>query len=285
MRARSALCLISLCAVEINALSQTRAAVLSKPRAAVRLSDVAAPAPTVGVVTSTQSAAPKTAAPSGGGTATAARIAFLHGCLDVATFNGHNMFCNKMTGHTYNLFFALSTLSLADAAFAFAVLLSYVSGVGALRRLGSLRGSKPLSTVAAPTALALLLLADVMLAHTGGSRWAMALVAAASGVVSSACIAMTGSITAMVTGHMQVVSNALADALGGGSAPAMTKPMRTSLIVIGSFGAGVASSAVLAARRLLPPIIALPTFSVIGVAYALALVLHDRPLRRRASAA
>ena len=221
-------------------------------------------------------------------TPAAARFAFLAGWTDVMTFTRHNMYVNMLTGNTINLAMSLASLRWLDFGFFSAIVLSYAGFFAVLRNLIAAQkaGSAQRFAVwtAAPAVLLLFVLTDLALARTGGSRWAMALLAGGCGLVNSACAETTGTITSMVTGHIQGIARVLADAQRGAADAASRRVARQSLFVVASFAAGVAGGTAFAtggvAARLMPAAVSLPAFSSLGVAYACILVLQDRAQRR-----
>ena len=113
------------------------------------------------------------------------------------------------------------------------------------------------------------------------------LCALGSGIVNSVSAEATGTITCMVTGHMQKLGNYASDLLAfSGSKPpsaAQTAGAVQSLRVLALFASGTACAALAlgggpSAAALMPG--SVPVFSALGLAYAMALFLHDRPARR-----
>ena len=205
-----------------------------------------------------------------------AGFAYLAGVADTVTYHRHNMYANMMTGNTINFAYSLGSGLWLDCFFYISIILSYVGGIAAFRRV-DLRREYALSTVA-PLVLVLFTLTDIITLRSGGSRWAMLCVVSASGLVNAACADATGTITAMLTGHCQKLGNFVTDAVSGAANYADGVAARKSLFVMAIFAFGVASGA--AFERLVPLAIRsafpIPAYSVLGVAYAAMLVLNDR---------
>ncbi|KAL1522924.1 hypothetical protein AB1Y20_017889 [Prymnesium parvum] len=187
-------------------------------------------------------------------------LAFLAGVSDVLCFSKFGCYANMMTGNVISTVASLAALRWRDATFFAAAVLNYVLGFGLFRCLDRRSSRRYAIGAAAVIVFTLFSLCEVLLLLQPRRRWQMVLLAFAFGLINAVSSETTGVVTSMVTGHLQKLSNALADFVDGqavSSAPSLT--------VLCSFVAGIAfgstSSYFLTVSRRLPLI------SGLGVAY------------------
>ena len=108
-------------------------------------------------------------------------------------------------------------------------------------------------------------------------------------VSGSTCIRRAAAITSVVA-HQRVYKHGRSGRSRVTVASIITPRFRVHSVLMRLTALTTSTTNLGRSRRhrllVLPPtMLALPTFSVLGVAYALALLLHERPLRRRAGSA
>lgn len=231
-------------------------------------------------------------------------LAFLAGISDVICHRRHGCFANMMTGNTIQAANALSTLRWADMAFHLCLLGSYMVGFGIYRAVDwtsqqhyeRQRGKKRRMTpeIVAPIVFTIFAMYDA-LACTTSRRWTVPVLVAGSAMVNAAGLESTGSVTNMMTGNLQKISNYVADCtlhrlLGGPKASAeLKKGASTSARIAASFFGGIVMTSAAMKRggtilskslgleaSVLSGIAQLPHFTIIGASYALLLILHSR---------
>ena len=188
-----------------------------------------------------------------------------------------------MTGNTINCAISLASCKIMDVGFYSTVIFAYFCGFAALRHIVAVQKASTgrfATRTVAPAVMLLFALTDVVLLRTDGSRWAMALVATATGLINAACTetTATGPLT-MMTGHMQTMARVLSDAQRGVADAAAFKVARGSCLVLSCFTAGVMSGTFAsggAVRRLMPLRLTVPAFTALGAAYGAMLMLHGR---------
>ena len=218
----------------------------------------------------------------------AAGLSFAAGVTDVVTFRQFGCFGNMMTGNSVQLASALGLQRWLDVCFSGSLLLAYCAGIGLYRVIDvKKRGRRFTTSIFAPAVFALFVLTDVVLGVGRGTRWALPLLAGGCGIVNAASSEVTGSITTMMTGHLQKLSNFAADsiALGQSLSAAQRAAAATSIRVVACFLVGIVTAtgaiAVLGALRptaaacALRPV-GLPVFAAMGSLYAAMLVAYDR---------
>ena len=207
----------------------------------------------------------------------------LAGFTDVACLRTFASFSNKFTGHTVQSAATFAMCRWADAIFNASLLCAYVAGVAVFRVTDRKRNDDCTTTALALPVCLLFVSADAILRCASiSSRLALVLLAAGCGTINGASVDKTGTITSMVTGHLQKLGSHLADCITQITPPtaAQSRAAWMSVRVIGLFLTGVASATLALSGA--APISALqthrpfPIFSILGAAYASLLVAHDR---------
>ena len=224
-------------------------------------------------------------------------FAFVAGWLDVFCFHAYGCYSTMLTGNTIAMGSALVGSRLGDAAFYAALIALHMGGVvffrlvdGRARPLGATKRARGLSStrVAALAVLALFMAADALAAaatttRAAASRWPVLLLGFGGGIVNCVSSDKTGTVTCMVTVHMQRLAVHLVDALSPRSGGAVSSAQHTAAIVsagaVAAFFAGVACGAAAlgaaATGASNSPAALLTKFTVAGVAYAALMFLHD----------
>lgn len=108
-------------------------------------------------------------------------------------------------------------------------------------------------------------------------RWFLPLVAAGSALINAAALDLTGTVTVMLTGHLQMistyVSNVFVNVLFNGKKPSRVKALESASIIL-SFALGAGLSY---AYGFQPALKRLPVFALLGFAYALLLATFSSP--------
>lgn len=203
-------------------------------------------------------------------------LAFMAGVTDVACFSRFSSYCNMMSGTTIQLAASLGALNALDALYYAGVLLCFVAGVGGYRVVDLRRQRRLTPSAVAPAVLLLFIASDVLLGRPRLSRVALYTLATACGLINAVSSEVTGTITSMVTGHVQRLSNALVDWAAPGELASATRAAASrSLRVLATFILGVVAGVRVFGTFGKP----LPTycFTSLGLIYAAMLTLHDRP--------
>ena len=124
-------------------------------------------------------------------------LSFFSGFADVFTFQQFNGFANKQTGNAIQFAASLGMRRWVDVAFYSSLLLSFVAGVAAYRIVDVKRKKQLTTSTAGAMVASLFILTDVVLNRWHGTRWALLLVAAGSGLINAASSEETGAITSM----------------------------------------------------------------------------------------
>lgn len=202
-------------------------------------------------------------------------LSFFSGFADVFTYQQFNGFANKMTGNAIQTAASLAMRRWMDCAFYSSLLLSFAVGVAAYRIVDVKRKQRLTTSSAGALVAVLFASADFVLNRCHGTRWALLLVVAGSGLINAASSEETGAITSMVTGHLQKLANYGADVLALGTSPsaASKKAAQTSARVVVSFVGGVLAATLVPLRRLSSSV---PIFSAISIPFAAMLLFNDR---------
>mmetsp|Transcript_104463 Transcript_104463/g.294422 ORF Transcript_104463/g.294422 Transcript_104463/m.294422 type:complete len:318 (+) Transcript_104463:64-1017(+) len=207
-----------------------------------------------------------------------AGLAFLAGWADVVCYMRCHCYGIMMTGNTIAMAAAVAHLRLADVAFFSSMLLAYVGGVALFGRAQCYIRHRPSTGVIAAALLLLFASSDLLALCCPGSRWYMSLVAFGLAIINALSSTATGTITCLVTGHLQRLGGCLGEYFGSGLNEKQKSSSVISLVVLGMLCAGVACGTLAVYYS---PCAALrglfSRFSFLGFLYTVLLALHDSP--------
>jgi uncharacterized membrane protein YoaK (UPF0700 family) len=201
-------------------------------------------------------------------------MAFLTGWADVALFFKYKSFATMMTGNT--IWMALATIESRnkDAFYYASLIVSYILGVAAFRKVDLEDRSIRFCGLAV---MVLFVLSDII-QHVTSTRWIpMILLATAFGLTNSVGQEASGTLTFVVTGSMTKLANQFVDRV---SRKAGRKKLTTAdkqavvlnISVIGSFFSGALWAFFLHSQQLLNRF---GVFSILGFMYGALFLWQD----------
>ena len=199
-------------------------------------------------------------------------VAFLAGWTNVFLQKHFSCYVSMMTGNTFKLSAKAANLDADGMPLLAITILCFGMGCAGFKYL-DLRNKNRSGMVAASFVFALFALVDVLRRGSPQttSSWSLPLLAAASGVVNSFSSDRAGLTTFVVTGHLMKLSNDFAVFCFGGMGLQQRNDVARSLLVVGSFCAGVVCGTCTFHRgwlELLP-------FTAIGAAHMLVMVGYE----------
>jgi uncharacterized membrane protein YoaK (UPF0700 family) len=202
-------------------------------------------------------------------------MAFLTGWADVALFFKYKSFATMMTGNT--MWMALATIEnrYKDAFYYASLIVSYIFGVAAFRKV---HGCEDRSIRYCGLAVMALFVFSDIIQHATSTRWIpMVLLATAFGLTNSVGQEVTGTLTFVVTGSMTKLANQFVDRVSRRAGrKKLTAANKHAVVlncaVIGGFFAGALWAFVLQGRQLLDRF---GVFSLLGTMYGALFLWQD----------
>eukprot|EP00521_Asterionellopsis_glacialis_P011165 CAMPEP_0195292116 /NCGR_PEP_ID=MMETSP0707-20130614/8622_1 /TAXON_ID=33640 /ORGANISM="Asterionellopsis glacialis, Strain CCMP134" /LENGTH=340 /DNA_ID=CAMNT_0040352511 /DNA_START=148 /DNA_END=1170 /DNA_ORIENTATION=- len=209
----------------------------------------------------------------------AAGMAFLTGWADVFLFNKYRTFCTMMTGNTMWMANAVIEQNLTNVGYYMSVICSYLCGL-AIFRHADMRFKENTMKVCAILVSFLFVGSDVWYHYlTNGSRWVAAMMLACGyGIINSAGMEETGTLTFVITGHMTKLVNQLIDRVSRTAGRLKMNDgqkfaFKQNTAVVSSFFGGAMWACYLINRRQL--LNSFGVFSTIGILYSLLFFWQD----------
>lgn len=207
-------------------------------------------------------------------------LAFLNGWNDVLNFRLYKAFTLRHTGSTMNLGINSVERDTSLMKFFFGVLVHYCGGCALFKFLDTQLKGRSL-TAAAPVVLALQSMNDQLRTAFPDSKLHMWLLAASNGLFNTACAEKLGCLTHVITGHYQKVSTDLVLHSVNGLSKEQLKATRKSALVLLSFFLGAFTAQMGGyMNKALVAQCSKHRFSIMGIFYALVLLLSENPVSR-----